>query len=33
LSKRGNLIKRPVLIGQNLAMQGFKPDLWGKALG
>jgi arsenate reductase len=33
LSKRGNLIKRPVLIGQNLAMQGFKPDQWGKALG
>ena len=33
LSKRCNLIKRPVLIGRNLALQGFKPDLWQKALG
>ena len=30
LSTRGNLIKRPVLIGRGIARQGFKPEDWGE---
>ena len=31
LSKQGNLIKRPFVIGDEIHLQGFKPDLWEKA--
>ena len=31
LSSHGNLIKRPFLIGENIYLQGFKPDLWKQA--
>ena len=31
LSERGNLVKRPFLIGKGLCLQGFKPDLWEAA--
>ena len=31
LQERGNLIKRPFLVGDHLALQGFKPDLWEEA--
>ena len=31
LQERGNLIKRPFLVGDELALQGFKPDLWEEA--
>jgi arsenate reductase len=30
LQERGNLIKRPFVIGDGIAVQGFKPDLWEK---
>ena len=28
LNKKGNLIKRPFLVGGSKLLQGFKPDLW-----
>ena len=28
LASRGNLIKRPLLIGDGSHLQGFKPELW-----
>ena len=31
LSSRGNLIKRPFLIGDGIYLQGFKPELWKEA--
>ena len=31
LQERGNLIKRPFVIGENVALQGFKPDIWEQA--
>ncbi|MDA8991052.1 Spx/MgsR family RNA polymerase-binding regulatory protein [Opitutales bacterium] len=31
LSKQGNLIKRPFLVGDTILLQGFKPDLWESA--
>ena len=32
LSKHGNLVKRPFLIGDGKALTGFKPDVWKKTL-
>ena len=32
LSKNGNLVKRPFLIGDGKALTGFKPDVWKKNL-
>lgn len=32
LQKNGNLIKRPVLIGADFALQGFKSEEWEKRL-
>ena len=32
LSKNGNLVKRPFVIGDGIALAGFKPEIWGKAL-
>ncbi|MBT3635744.1 MAG: Spx/MgsR family RNA polymerase-binding regulatory protein [Opitutae bacterium] len=31
LRERGNLIKRPFVVGDGIALQGFKPDAWEKA--
>jgi arsenate reductase len=31
LRERGNLIKRPFVIGDGIALQGFKEETWGKA--
>ncbi len=31
LASRGNLIKRPFLIGNGIYLQGFKPELWKEA--
>jgi len=31
LQEHGNLIKRPFVVGDQLALQGFKPDLWEEA--
>ena len=31
LSKHGNLIKRPFLVGDAVLLQGFKPELWEEA--
>ena len=31
LSSRGNLVKRPFLIGKDLHLQGFKAEIWEKA--
>ena len=31
LSKHGNLIKRPFLVGDTVLLQGFKPELWEEA--
>ena len=31
LASRGNLIKRPFLIGDGIHLQGFKPELWQEA--
>ncbi len=28
LSQQGNLVKRPFLVGEDIMLQGFKPDLW-----
>lgn len=33
LSKNGNLVKRPFLIGNDRALAGFKPEVWEKSLG
>ena len=33
LHANGNLIKRPVLIGKEVVLQGFKPDVWEKVFG
>ena len=32
LSENGNLVKRPFLIGNSIALTGFKPEIWQKAL-
>jgi arsenate reductase-like glutaredoxin family protein len=32
LSKNGNLVKRPFLIGGGKALAGFKADIWEKTL-
>ena len=32
LSKNGNLVKRPFLIGEGKALTGFKPEIWEKCL-
>ena len=32
LTGNGNLVKRPFVIGNGLALTGFKPELWSKAL-
>ena len=31
LRERGNLIKRPFVIGDGIALQGFKAEVWGEA--
>jgi arsenate reductase (glutaredoxin) len=31
LMKRGNLIKRPFVIADGIALQGFKPEIWEEA--
>jgi len=31
LSKHGNLIKRPFLVGESVLLQGFRPELWEEA--
>jgi arsenate reductase len=33
LSTKGNLVKRPFVIGEGVALTGFKPAEWAKALG
>jgi arsenate reductase len=32
LSKNGNLVKRPFLIGGGKALAGFKAEIWEKTL-
>ncbi len=32
LSKKGNLIRRPVLIGEGLVLQGFNEGVWEKSI-
>jgi arsenate reductase len=32
LSKNGNLVKRPFVIGAGTALTGFKPEVWEKTL-
>lgn len=32
LTSNGNLVKRPFVIGNGVALTGFKPDLWRKTL-
>ncbi len=32
LSENGNLVKRPFLIGDGIALAGFKPEIWQKNL-
>ena len=32
LSTHGNLVKRPFVIGDGVALTGFKPDQWAAAL-
>lgn len=32
LSQNGNLIKRPLLIGEGRALAGFKPEVWSQLL-
>ena len=32
LSTNGNLVKRPLVIGNGVALTGFKPDVWKKTL-
>ena len=31
LSQQGNLVKRPFLVGEDIMLQWFKPDLWEEA--
>lgn len=31
LRERGNLIKRPFLVGDGICLQGFNAEAWGKA--
>lgn len=33
LSKHGNLVKRPILLGKDAALAGFKVEEWVEALG
>ena len=33
LSRHGNLVKRPLVVGARLKTAGFKPDEWAAALG
>ena len=33
LQDRGNLIKRPFVVGEGIALQGFKPEIWAKVFG
>lgn len=33
LSKNGNLVKRPFLIGKDVALTGFSESVWSEALG
>jgi arsenate reductase len=33
LSTHGNLVKRPLVVGQRLKTAGFKPEEWAAALG
>lgn len=33
LSKNGNLVKRPFLIGKDVALTGFSESAWSEALG
>lgn len=33
LSKNGNLVKRPLLIGKGVALTGFNETAWSEALG
>jgi arsenate reductase len=32
LSQNGNLVKRPLVIGNGVALTGFKPELWKQLL-
>jgi arsenate reductase len=32
LSQNGNLVKRPFVIGNGVALAGFKPDVWKQTL-
>jgi arsenate reductase len=32
LRQNGNLVKRPVLLGEGVALVGFQPDRWADAL-
>ena len=32
LSQNGNLVKRPFLIGNGVALVGFKPEIWRETL-
>jgi arsenate reductase len=32
LSQNGNLVKRPFVVGNGIALAGFNPEIWGKAL-
>ncbi|MDP3850566.1 MAG: arsenate reductase family protein [Luteolibacter sp.] len=32
LSKNGNLVKRPFLLGNGVALVGFKPEIWMNSL-
>jgi arsenate reductase len=32
LTQNGNLVKRPLVIGNAVALAGFKPDIWKRAL-
>lgn len=32
LSRNGNLVKRPFVIGNGVALTGFKPEIWKKTL-
>ena len=32
LTGNGNLVKRPFVIGNGVALTGFKPDVWSKTL-
>jgi arsenate reductase (glutaredoxin) len=32
LSENGNLVKRPLVIGNGIALNGFKPEVWENTL-